>query len=44
MAALEIFAFAFIVATLLGRGFSVTDEEFKVGFIAYNITKANVAI
>ena len=33
MAAMHLLAFAFLVVTLLGEGFDVTDEEFKVGFI-----------
>ena len=37
MAALHVGAFVFIAVTLLGGCFSVTDEEFQVGFIA-NIT------
>ena len=37
MAVLHSLAFAFLAVTLLGKGFSVTDEEFQVGFITLHI-------
>ena len=35
MAALNTLVFAFFAGTLLGGGFSVTDEEFQVSFMPY---------
>ena len=34
MAAMQNIAFTFLAVTLLRGGFSMTDEQFKVGFIA----------
>ena len=37
MAAMQIIAFIFLAVTLLGGGYGVTDEEFKVGFIGFGV-------
>ena len=34
MAAMHVYAYIFLTVTLLGGGFGVTDEEFKVSFIS----------